>query len=596
MTRERVLPGNVDARGRLAPRGERQLADVFGMGIAPKVSVMSSERAPREGPNAPSGGHPSERPPKRSRLKAFGIGLSKTTLWILGGVIALILLLVIASFFVDEPMRRSMEREMNRRLTGYSVTLPKLHFQLFGLSVTLHDLTIRQKENPEPPVASIPRLHASVQWREILSGHIVSDFYFDRPKIHVNLPQLRKEASDPTPIKDKGWQEAALAIYPFKINLLRINDGDFVYIDEDPKRPLHIAHLQFRASNVRNIHSKNRVYPSPVHAEGVIFETGYGVVDGNADFLSEPFAGIHVVYKLQKVPLDNFRPITARSNLTLKGGLLASEGEIEYAPKAKFAQVKNVSIDGLHVDYVHTLPTAEAETAAKKNVKEAAKKAANNPDIVLKLDRLELLNSTLGLVNKAKTPPYRLYLAGAKLTVTNLSNHATEGPATAKLTGKFMGSGPAVATASFRPENKMADLALDVAIENTDLTTMNDMLRAYGKFDVTKGEFAFYSQLRIKNGHIEGYVKPLFSGLKVYDPEQDREKSFFHKLYEMLVGGVARLLESHKTKDVATQANISGEVGSAKASVWQVIGKTFENAFIKAILPGFEREIARKKK
>jgi Domain of Unknown Function (DUF748) len=557
---------------------------------------MSSERARRERASAPAGGQPAEKPPKRSRWRAFGRGLSRTTLWVFGGLIGLILLLVIASFFVDEPMRRSMEREMNRRLTGYSVYLPKLHFRLFGLSVDLYNLEVRQNENPDPPVAVFPRLHASVQWRELLSGHIVSDFFFDRPRFHINLPQLRKEAADPTPIKDEGWQEAALAIFPFKINLLRIQDGDFVYIDEDPKRPLHIAHLQFRANNIRNIHSKERVYPSPLHAEGVVFETGHGVIDGHADFLSEPFAGFHVLYKLQRVPLDNFRPITERSNLTLKGGLLASEGEIEYAPKAKFAHVKDVSIDGLHLDYVHTLPTAAAENAAKKTVKAAAKKAANNPGIVLKLDRLELAHSTLGLINKAKTPAYRLYLAGANLTVSNLSNHAREGPAKAKLTGKFMGSGPAVATATFRPENKMADMSIDVAIENTDLTTMNDLLRAYGNFDVAKGEFAFYSQLRIQNGHIEGYVKPLISGTKVYDAEKDRQKSFFHKLYEMLVGGVAKLLESHKTKDLATEARISGEVGSAKASVWQVIGKAFENAFIKAILPGFEKQVTRPKK
>ena len=553
---------------------------------------MSSERAPREGPAAPAGGHAPGRPPKRSRLRAFWRGFSKTTLWILGSVIGLVLLLVIASFFVDEPMRRAMERGMNRRLTGYSVTLPKLHFQLFGLSVTLHDLTVRQNANPEPPVAFIPRLHASVQWQELLSGHIVSDFFFDGPKIHVNLPQLRKEASDQTPLKDRGWQRAAEAIYPFKINLLRVHDGDVVYIDEDPKRPLHIAHLQLRASNIRNIHSRDRVYPSPVHAEGVIFETGRGVVDGHADFLAEPFAGIHVLYNLEKVPLDDFSPITHRSNLILKGGVLASHGEIEYAPKAKFAHVEDVSIDGLHLDYIHTPQTAAAENAAKRNVKEAAKKAANNPGVVLRLDKFEILHSTLGLINRAKNPSYRLYLAGADLRVTNLSNHADQGPAVAKLTGKFMGSGPAVAAATFRPENKMADLKLDIAIEDTDLTRMNDMLRAYGNFDVTRGQFSFYSQLRIKNGHIDGYVKPLFSGMKVYDPEQDREKGFFHKLYEGIVGGIAKLLESRKTKDVATQANISGEVGSAAASPLQVIGKLFENAFIKAILPGFERAAA----
>jgi Domain of Unknown Function (DUF748) len=556
---------------------------------------MSTERAPRERPTVPQRGHKPEKPRKRSRIKAFGIGVSKTAAWIVGGIVGLILLLFIASFFVDEPMRRAMEKSMNQRLKGYSVTLPKLHFRLIGLSVTLHDLTIRQKENPEPPVALIPRLHASLHWREILSGHLVSDFYFDHPKIHLNLPQLRKEAKDPTPVKDKGWQDAALAIYPFKINLLRINDGDFVYIDTDQERPLHIAHIQFRASNIRNIHSKDRTYPSPVHAEGVIFENGRGVVDGHADFLAEPYAGIHVNYKIEKVPLDNFKSILARlADMTLKGGVLASDGEIEYAPKAKFAHVQDVSIDGLHLDYTHSAANAPAENAAKQNVKEAAKKASNNPNIVLKLDKFEILHSTLGLINKTKNPAYRIYLAGADLRVTNLSNHAADGLAHAKLTGKFMGSGPAVATASFIPENKMANLSIDIAIENTDLTTMNDMLRAYGNFDVTKGEFAFYSQLRIKDGHIEGYVKPLLSGMKVYDPEQDREKSIFHKLYEAIVGGVAKLLESHKTKEVATQANISGEVGSASASVFQVIGKLFENAFIKAILPGFERATGRR--
>lgn len=38
--------------------------------------------------------------------------------------------------------------------------------------------------------------------------------------------------------------------------------------------------------------------------------------------------------------------------------------------------------------------------------KEAAKKAANNPGVVLRLDKFEILHSTLGLINKAKTPSH----------------------------------------------------------------------------------------------------------------------------------------------------------------------------------------------
>src|SRR6266404_4534841 len=385
------------------------------------MSLMSSERAHRErpAPPAPAGGQKQRKPriPKSLRKALARVPrVAHRTFWVLVG---LLVLLFIASFFVDEPMRATMERKINERLTGYSVRLPRLHFQLLGLSVTLYDLTVSQKANPDPPVAVIPKLHASVQWGEIFTGHIVSDFRLDRPRIRVNRPQLRKEASDATPIKERGWQQAALAIYPFKINHLRVNDGDFVYIDEDPKKPLHIAHLSLSASNIRNIHSRDRTYPSPVHAEGIIFEKGRGVVDGHADFLAEPYAGIHVLYNVQKVPLDALGPLSARSNLILKGGEFDSDGEVEYAPKAKLVRVKNLTVAGLTLDYVHTPQTAAAESARKEKVKAVAKDAGNK-GIVLKLDKFDVVRSNIGLVNKTKTPPYRLFFSGADAHVSNL--------------------------------------------------------------------------------------------------------------------------------------------------------------------------------
>src|SRR5262249_27872823 len=136
------------------------------------------------------------------------------------------------------------------------------------------------------------------------------------------------------------------------------------------------------------------------------------------------------------------------------------------------------------------------------------------------------------LINKAKDPSYRAFIAPLNVTVTNLSNHFEEGPAHAKLEGKFMGSGATKATARFRPEKNGPDFDLNVSIEHTDLTTMNDILRAYGKFDVVAGGFSFYSELHVKNGEVTGYVKPLFSNMKVYDKRQDAEKSFFKKVYE----------------------------------------------------------------
>lgn len=517
-------------------------------------------------------------------------GRRRKYLW----VPVLAVLLIVASFFVDEPLRKSMERRMNQSLKGYTVQIAKLHLSPFSLSVTLRDLVLRQRENPEPAVLVVPRLKASVQWREVFTGHLVADFQMDQPRLNVNLAQLRQENSDPTPVKDKGWQDAIAQIYPLKINLLRVTDGDFVYIDDDPKQsPLHVEHLALLANNIRNIRSREHVYPSPFHAEAVVFGTGSAVVDGFADFLANPIPGVQTKFRLEKVPLDNLKSIIARVNLQLQGGILSTNGDLEYAANTRNLHVTALEIRGVHVDYLHTVGTAAAETARKDEVVTAAKTAANRPGMDLRLDRLEIVDSNLGFVNKSRTPPYRVFLAGTHLTITNLSNQFAHGPATAQLTGKFMGSGITKATAHFRPEKNGPDFDLDAAIENTDMTTMNNLLRAYGKFDVVAGAFSFYTELQVKNDQISGYVKPLFKDMKVYDKRQDAEKSAFRRLYERLVGGIAKLLENRAHDEVATKATISGSVSNPGSSTWQVIGSLIQNAFIKAILPGFDDELTK---
>jgi hypothetical protein len=533
-------------------------------------------------------------PPAAPHRRGRGIlgGVSKTAKWVVGSIVGLLVLLFIASFFVDEPMRRSMERRMNQSLKGYQVRIGGLHFQLIGLSVTLRDLAVRQEQHPDPPVMLVPRLHASVHWREILSGKVVADFQLDRPELYVNLPQLQAEARDETPVKDKGWQQALEQIYPLKINMWRVNDGKVTYIDEDPKRPLTLTRLYVRASNIRNIHSKDRTYPSPLHAEAVVLGTGHGVIDGHANFLAEPFPGIHTVVKLEKVPLDYFRPIVERANITVKGGELGLDGEIEYAPKFQYVHLADITLRGVTLDYVHTAATAAAETARKQKVAQAAKESTDRGDRVIKLDRFTIDNGEVGLVNKAKAPGYRVFVSGLHLDVTNLSNHFVEGPAKASARGLFMGKGKATASATFRPDAKGPDFDLKVAIEDTPLVTMNDLLRAYGKFDVTAGVFSFFSELSVHNNHIEGYVKPLFRDMQVYDKRQDAEKSFFRKTYEKLVGGISKLLENPPRDEVATKADISGPVQNPNSNTWQVIARLVQNAFFKAILPGFDEQLA----
>jgi len=101
-----------------------------------------------------------------------------------------------------------------------------------------------------------------------------------------------------------------------------------------------------------------------------------------------------------------------------------------------------------------------------------------------------------------------------------------------------------------------------------------------------------YSEIKIRQGTIDGYVKPLFSDMKVYDRRQDAEKSTFRQLYEGLVGGISGLLQNRPRSEIATKVPISGDVEAPQTSTWETIVRLIQNVFFKAILPGFEKEVS----
>jgi hypothetical protein len=99
--------------------------------------------------------------------------------------------------------------------------------------------------------------------------------------------------------------------------------------------------------------------------------------------------------------------------------------------------------------------------------------------------------------------------------------------------------------------------------------------------------------MRVKNGRIEGYVKPLFRDLVAYDSTQDAEKSLGQKMKEKVVNVVGKVLRNERREEVATVVPVSGPLENPKAGTLETVLKLVQNAFIKAILPGFERESAR---
>jgi Domain of Unknown Function (DUF748) len=145
-----------------------------------------------------------------------------------------------------------------------------------------------------------------VQWQALLSGRVVTDVQIERPAVHVNLTQLRQEAQDEVPIQERGWQEALQAVSPLQIKELRIVDGEFTYIDADPRRPLRLSQLSVRAGNIRNVESAAGTYPSDLQVDAVLDGVGHIALHGQADFLAAPHAAVKAELTLERIELAQF--------------------------------------------------------------------------------------------------------------------------------------------------------------------------------------------------------------------------------------------------------------------------------------------------
>jgi hypothetical protein len=496
------------------------------------------------------------------------------------------------AFLLDEPLRRIVERRMNEQLAGYRVRIGTLDLHPFGLGLDLENVTVVQEAAPEPPLALVPALALSVHWRDLLHGALVADCVIERPIVRLNLKQAESEARDDVPVTERGWQDAVQAAYPLEINEFRIEGGDLTYDDGGQFEPVRLHPLDFEAANIRNVRSAAGQYPSAIHLRAVLLDTSTLQLDGHADFLAKPHAAVKTDFDLRDLRLDYLQPALHHFNLELRRGTMSAEGEVEYTAAGNRVEVRDLTITNADVDYLYVAETAAPEREVAQKVASTATRPAQQTQSVVKAAQASVRRSTVGFVDTSTEPTYRLFLDLEELAVRHWSNQMREGTAEVRLRGAFMGSGRTEVDATFRPDQKGPDFDLAVRIEDTELKAMNDLLRAYGGFDVDAGTLAFFSELHVQNGLVRGYVKPLFKDIDVYNARQDAEKPVFRKMYEGLVGGIANLFENRSAEQIATETQVSGRIGGdVKTSTLQIVVGIVRNAFFQAILPGLEREL-----
>ena len=503
-----------------------------------------------------------------------------------------VLVLALAALFADallaSPIRTWAERTINANLKGYTIRIGRVRPHLWRFAFDLDDVVLMQDTHPDPPVANFGALQFSLQLRELLRLKVAGDLTIVRPALHIDLTQVEAEVNSHVTLKERGWQSAVEAIFPFKLDRVKVQDGSVLYLSGGTAaKPIQLTKVFMVAQNVRNIAVSKSTFPSPVTLEGVLFDSGKVWFKGAADFLREPYAAAQGQVRLEQVPLDRLSPLAQEYQLKTTGGILSLAGAVEVTPEVQLAHLTEVHFDDLRVDYVTSQATKAVEKKHAKQAIELAKRVRNAPKLWLEVDSLKLKNSQIGFENKGTTPPYRVFVSRLSLDLEHLSNQAGHETSLFHAQGAFMGSGVTTLKGRVRSSAKPADFEVHLDVQDAKLTELNGLLQAHAGVDVAEGLISVYTEISVKNGQVEGYIKPLIKNLKIYDRQKDKEKPFKQRVKLHVMQFLANLFRNHSTHAVATVARISGPTGGPKTDEWEVIRKLIGNGLTRAILPGF---------
>ncbi len=138
---------------------------------------------------------------------------------------------------------------------------------------------------------------------------------------------------------------------------------------------------------------------------------------------------------------------------------------------------------------------------------------------------------------------------------------------------------------SYRPTFHVAARLLGL-----DVTNLNDLALEYGKFDFKRGWFDLVVEADVKEGQVNGYVKPLFRNLKVFSPGTDlSEGGVLRFFWQALLGLTAAALTNPPRDQFGTLIPFTADTsGTTKTEILATVGNLLRNAFIRAYLPRLE--------
>jgi Domain of Unknown Function (DUF748) len=201
-----------------------------------------------------------------------------------------------------------------------------------------------------------------------------------------------------------------------------------------------------------------------------------------------------------------------------------------------------------------------------------------------RINRFEIEEGSVWFHDLGTEPKVDVYLTNMVVLCTNLYNTrelASELPADFRARGTTLGGGSLELHVKLDPLADEPRFDLELGVTNVNLVALNELLEAYGKFNVKRGNFEVFAEIAGSEGNFDGYVKPFFEDLDVFELEEDA-KNPIKLAWQAIVAGAVKIFKNHSEDTVATKIPVSGTFEKTEVEIWTTVVNVLRNAFVEA--------------
>lgn len=207
------------------------------------------------------------------------------------------------------------------------------------------------------------------------------------------------------------------------------------------------------------------------------------------------------------------------------------------------------------------------------------------------INLVEINNGRISYRDFSSSPEVNIFVENLNGTVNELRNTEDKNvalPSTINLTGTSIGGGKMGIKGKLNALSEWIDMDVDGHLENADLTAFNKFVDAYAAFQFDSGNIDIYTEMAIKDGAIDGYIKPIVRNLSVKPAENPNP-------LEVAWAGIAafflELFQNQPRDQFATKVPLTGHLTKVGTETWPTIVGVFRNAFVEAFERGTDGEI-----